>query len=302
MPLKRCAILAAAGCLVSSCSTLLPQHSPADLFPVLSRIRANGEMVVAMSGEQPPLNTTDPSGAVIGLEPDIARLLADSLGVELRIVTKPFSELLLTLERGEADAVISGVTITPERNMRHAFVGPYFVSGKSVLAKAKTIKRLDEMRELNEPATRLAVLAGSTSEIFVSEVLPRAQMASVAAYEEGVQGILDGTFDALIADFPFCVLAVLKYPQAQLVTLSEPFTFEPLGIALPANDPLFLNLVENFLVTMEGTGRLLEMKAHWFSDGPWLENMEKMERKLRRPRAPHQSAGSPRVDRSPLPG
>lgn len=260
---------------VTGCTLIRPELAAFDPHPVISRIRARGEIVIGMTGNQPPLNTQDPSGAIVGLEPDIAQMLADSMGVKLRLVAKPFPELLPALDRGEIDAAMSGMTITPERNLQYAFVGPYFISGKSVLATAKSIKKLDETEELNSPDTRLAYLAGSTSEIFVNEVLPRARSIAVQSYDEGVKLILDHTVDALVADFPFCVLTVLKHTNARLVTLSEPFTYEPLGIALPASDPLFINLMENFLVTMEGTGRLFEMKARWFTDGPWLEEMER---------------------------
>jgi polar amino acid transport system substrate-binding protein len=272
---------------VAGCTMTRPEPTTIDPHPVVSRIRSRGEIVIGMSGNQPPLNTQDPSGAIVGLEPDIAQMLADSMGVKLRLVAKPFAELLPALDRGEIDAAMSGMTITPERNLEYAFVGPYFISGKSVLATAKSIKKLDETAELNSPETRLAYLAGSTSEIFVTEVLPRARSVAVQSYDEGVKLIIDRTVDALVADFPFCVLTVLKHTNARLVTLSEPFTYEPLGIALPANDPLFVNLVDNFLVTMEGTGRLFEMKARWFTDGPWLEEME--QRKPQRG-VPRQSA------------
>jgi len=282
-------LLVLTACAAAACSATQSAPTAFDATPVVNRIRARSEIVVGMSGEQPPLNTRDPSGAIIGLEPEIAQLLADSMGVELRVVTMPFAALLPALERGEIDAAMSGMTITPERNLKHAFVGPYFISGKSVLASAKSIKKLDETAELNSPDTRLAYLAGSTSEIFVSELLPRARSIAVSSYDEGVKMILDRTIDALVADFPFCVLTVLKHSDAKLVTLSEPFTYEPLGIALPANDPLFVNLVQNFLVTMEGTGRLLEMKARWFTAGPWLEEMERV---VPRRKVPRQSASN----------
>lgn len=285
--------LAVAGCA----ATRGPAPTP-DPHPVISRILGRGEIVIGMSGNQPPLNTQDPSGAIVGLEPDIAQMLADAMGVKLRLVAKPFPELLPALERGEIDAAMSGMTITPERNLKYSFVGPYFVSGKSVLATAKSIKKLDETDELNSPDIRLAYLAGSTSEIFVTEVLPRARSVAVQSYDEGVKLILDHAVDALVADFPFCVLTVLKHTNAKLVTLSEPFTYEPLGIALPANDPLLVNLVDNFLVTMEGTGRLFEMKARWFTDGPWLEEMER--RKPPRRGGPRQSAQEGPVG-SPVP-
>jgi ABC-type amino acid transport substrate-binding protein len=55
------------------------------------------------------------------------------------LVVKPFASLLPALQRGEVDLVISGVTITPERNARVAFAGPYFISGKSLLFKSRKI-------------------------------------------------------------------------------------------------------------------------------------------------------------------
>ncbi len=47
-------------------------------------------------------------------------------------------------------------------------------------------------------------------------------------------------------------------------TLFSLLTYEPIGIALPANDPLFVNWTENFLARMEGTGILDEIGKHWF--------------------------------------
>ena len=284
---------ALAATMVAGCSALQPvgKASKSDHpSPTIARIRERGALVIGLSGDQPPLNSTEKTGEIVGLEPDIARLLADSLGFELRMVTKPFNELLPALMAGEVDAVISGMTMTPERNLDVAFVGPYFVSGKSVLAKAKTIKGISQPADLDNPKMRLVALAGSTSEIFVRELLPKAQLLTAPTYEQGVQMVLKDQADALVADFPYCVLQVLEHPEAKLVTLGEPFTYEPLGIATAGNDPLFTNLVTNFLITMEGTGRLFEMKVRWFSDGPWLDEMEPERKPPRKKKAGEQSA------------
>jgi len=69
-------------------------------------------------------------GEIVGFEIDIVQALADAMGLELRFDVRPFPELLPALERGETDLVISGLTMTPERNARVAFAGPYFVSGR----------------------------------------------------------------------------------------------------------------------------------------------------------------------------
>ena len=169
--------------------------------------------------------------------------------------------------------VISGLTITAERNARVAFVGPYLISGKSVLTKSETLANVESSTVLNDPKRSYAVLAGSTGEAFVRQVLPKAKLVATPDYDEAVQMVINDEVDALVADFPICQLSVMRYPEAGLSALSTPFTIEPLGIALPPDDPLFVNLVDNYLTTLEKTGLLNRFKARWFSRGPWLAEL-----------------------------
>ena len=239
----------------------------------LQHILDRGELRVGLTGDQPPLNMMDKNGEIIGLEVDLMNALTQSMGMDAKFVVKPFADLLPALERGDVDLVISGMTITPERNARFAFAGPYFISGKSVLTKSETIANVDSATKLDDPARTYAALAGSTSEAFVQGVLPRAKLISTRDYRSAVQMVVDDEVEAMIADFPICQLAVLQHPEADLSTLITPFTVEPLGIALPADDPLLVNLIENYLTTLENTGLLTQFKAKWFADGSWVSEL-----------------------------
>jgi polar amino acid transport system substrate-binding protein len=55
--------------------------------------------------------------------------------------------------------------------------------------------------------------------------------------------------------------------------VDKPFTYEPLGIAVPANDPLLVNWVENFLMTLGGSGGLQVLTERWFKDPSWLNKL-----------------------------
>jgi len=239
----------------------------------LQSILDSGELRIGLSGNQPPLNMADKNGEIIGLEVDLMNALAHSMGLTTRFIVKPFADLIPAIENGEVDVVISGMTITPERNARVAFAGPYFISGKSVLTKSQAIASADNATLLNNADQRYAVLAGSTSESFVEQVLPKAVSVPAMDYDSAVQMVLDDQVDAMIADFPICQLSVLRHPEAELSTLMTPFTIEPLGIALPADDLLFVNLIENYLKTLESTGLLVQFKAQWFSDGSWISEI-----------------------------
>ena len=239
----------------------------------LDRILESGELRVGLSGNQPPLNMKNKSGEIIGLEVDLLDALALSMGLETRLVTMPFGDLLPALEKGEVDLVMSGMTITPERNARVAFVGPYVISGKSLLTKSKTIASVESAAALDVANRTYAALRGSTSEDFVKTNLPKAKLVPTQDYDSAVQMVIADEVDALVADYPICALSVLRHPEAGLSMLATPFTVEPLGIALPAGNPLFVNLLENYLTTLDGTGLLTQLKAKWFSDGTWVSEL-----------------------------
>ena len=239
----------------------------------LDRIIESGQLRVGLSGNQPPLNMKNKSGEIIGLEVDLLEALAESMGLETILVAMPFADLLPALEKGEVDLVMSGMTITPERNARVAFVGPYVISGKSLLTKSKTIANVESVSVLDMPGRTYAALRGSTSENFVKTNLPQAKLVATRDYDTAVHMVIDDEVDALVADYPICALSVLRHPEAGLSMLTTPFTVEPLGIALPAEDPLFANLVENYLNTLDGTGLLTQLKAKWFSDGSWVSEL-----------------------------
>lgn len=265
--------------LLSCCLAILQSAPPAlaetsdNTQTRLQRVVKSGELRIGLTGSQPPLNMTNKSGEIIGLEVDLIKALANAMGLDAHFTTMPFAELLPALDQGKVDLVISGMTITPERNAKVAFAGPYYITGKSVLAKSGAIDVSADAATLNNPKRSYAALAGSTSEEFVQFVFPKAKLVATTDYDQAVQMVIEGKVDALIADFQICALSIWRHPEVDLVTLSETFTVEPLGIALPADDPLLVNLVTNYLETLEYTGLLGQFKAKWLADGSWINEL-----------------------------
>jgi polar amino acid transport system substrate-binding protein len=259
--------LALAGC-ASFGGSEGPQGSRA-----LDRITRSGELRIGMTGEQPPLNMTSRSGELFGLEVALGRVLAGQMGVKARFVRLPFAQLLPAVESGEVDLVMSGMTITPRRNKRVAFVGPYYVSGKSLLTTSESVARVRQPSDLDQDSFRFAALAGSTSEDFVRNLLPNASLVTTPGLERGIAKVLAGEVDALVADRETCAVAVLRNPGRGLLATEVPLTVEPMGIALPPDDPLFANLLENYLDALEGTGMLEEATAYWFENPAWLKSL-----------------------------
>jgi polar amino acid transport system substrate-binding protein len=241
--------------------------------PLLSRIVKSGELRVGMSGDQPPLNFKSKSGEMVGLEVDLAKAIAGAMGVQLKIVQRPFGELLAALEKGDVDLVMSGMTITPERNMQFAFVGPYYVSGKSILTKSSTLSKAKQASDLDKPGVAFAALAGSTSQHFVEVVLPKAKLVPTKDYDEAVQLLLKDKVQALVADQEICVVTGMRHPKAGLAALARPLTIEPIGIAVAPGDPLFVNFLENTLAALRAAEALDALHARWIENSEWLSQL-----------------------------
>jgi polar amino acid transport system substrate-binding protein len=244
---------------------------PAPAGTVLDRILKEGELVVGTTGTQPPLSMTTKDGEIIGLDADIAKLIATSLGVKIRFSKMLFSELIPALESGKADMIISGMTMTPERNAKVPFIGPYYVSGKGILLKEKSLAALDK-EGLDSPKFKVAALKGSTSQAFVETVTPQAKLVAAASYDEALDLLFQDKIDVPVADFPFCLYCVSRYADKGLTVRGGRLTFEPLGIGV-REDALLLNWLENFLKILTGTGELTKLHDLWFQDTSWIKQL-----------------------------
>lgn len=245
--------------------------SVANAGSVLEGILKKGELVVAITGDQPPLNATTKGGEIIGLDADLARAIAGSMNVKLRFAKMAFPELLPALQAGKADMIISGMTMTPDRNLKVAFIGPYHVSGKGILTKYKSLETLKK-DGLDSGKFRVATLKGSTSQYAVEKSAPKAKLTLTASYDEALKMLFEDKVEAVIADYPFCAFVVVRYPDQGLAVGESRLTFEPLGIAV-REDALLMNGLENFVKMLMASGDLNLLTDKWFKSGAWIKQL-----------------------------
>jgi ABC-type amino acid transport substrate-binding protein len=267
-----CSLAAIVG-LLSGCAEMNRAPTPSS-SPVLDRILSRGELRVGMSGDMPPLNMTTKEDKIIGLDADLASLVANAMGVKLNVQKMAFASLLPAMEAGSIDMIISNMTMTPDRNMKVAFVGPYFTSGKGLLTKRSTLAEAKKLEDLNSPQFTFVALRGSTSEAVVRKGAPQAKLLTAATENEGVQMVIDGKADGMLADFPICVVAAHRFPAPGLVPVRAPITYEPIGIAVPRGDPQLVNWLQNFLGGIEKAGYMKDLGEKWFAKPTWIDQLK----------------------------
>lgn len=261
-------------CLVAGCTTMESASRGTSAKPVIDRVMSRGELRVGMSGGMPPLNMLSKTDKLMGMDVDLAGMIAGTMGVRLAVLKIPFPDLLPALEKGTVDLVISNMTITSERSKRVAFAGPYFVSGKALLTKRSTLANARSGAELNSPAFSFVALKSSTSQAFIQKEAPAARLFTTRSEEEAIQMVIGDKADAMIADYPICRVALLRNPDAGLASFVVPLTVEPIGIAVPKEDPLLASWLGNFLVSLQATQQLEALQDKWFNNPEWLNLMK----------------------------
>ena len=240
--------------------------------PEIDSILKKGELTVGTSGTYPPLTAKTKDGKLMGLDIDISGVIAASMGVKLKMVSLPFDELLPALESGKIDLIISNMTITPKRNLKVAFVGPYLVSGQSLLTSKEVAISVNKPEDINKPDFTLAVPRGTTSEMIAKQLLPKVGLTITKSTDEAVQLLMKEKVKAVMLDYPLCKTLEFRYKDRG-VFATPPFSFEPIGIALRGDDPLFTNLLENVLNMISNNGALNMMKRSWFEDAAWMKDL-----------------------------
>ena len=129
--------LAGLGLLIGAMALFATHTARAD---ELQDIKSSGVLVVGVKADYPPFGYLSPKGANIGIEPDLARNLAQRLGVKVQFVSVVAANRIEFLQQGKINVLIATMSDTPEREKIVDIIHPnYYASGYNVMVP-KTVK------------------------------------------------------------------------------------------------------------------------------------------------------------------
>ncbi len=241
--------------------------TPYDIYEgsKLRQVVKKGKLVVGMELKFWPFEYTDEQGRPMGLDVDIARAIADALGVELEIKDMEWTGLIPALASDKIDIIISGITGTLERAKTITFTRPYFVTGLCALTSAQKAADVNDIGQLDDPNRIIAVKTGTTADLVATKRFPKAQINRFKDETSCAQEVVNGRADAFFYD----QISVAKHHKQNPETtraLLEPFTFEPYCIALQKGDFDWWQWLEMFLETAAANGTLKKIHARHLGD------------------------------------
>lgn len=240
----------------------------------LEKIIQKGEIRVGFEAGYMPFEMTDQNGRFVGFDIDIAKEMAKAMGVKFVPVNTAWDGIIPSLITDKFDIIMSGMTVTQERNLKVNFADPYIIVGQTILLNKKHEGTVKSFRDLNDSKFIVTSKLGTTGEMAVKRKIPKATYKSFETETEAALEVVNGKADAFVYDLPYCVVFMANQGGDKLVFLDEPFTFEPLAWAINKGDPDFLNFLNNFLRQIKNDGRYDKIYQKWIQSTDWIKNVQ----------------------------
>jgi polar amino acid transport system substrate-binding protein len=227
----------------------------------LDKIKSRGVLVVGSKADYKPFGFRDPSGAIVGFEPDIGKEIADKLGVKLELEPVVSSNRMQFLQQGKIDLMIATMNDKPDRRQVVGIIDPlYYASGVNVLASKKAaLKNWEQLKGQKVCGIQGAWYNKPVAEKYGADIVAfKGQAEAETALMQGncIAWVYDDTaFAERLAD------AKWKDFEMPLETILE----EPWGIAvkLEERDGPWGKFVSETIADWHRSGRLIELEKKW---------------------------------------
>jgi polar amino acid transport system substrate-binding protein len=234
-----------------------------------------GELKVGFESGYMPFEMTDKTGNFVGFDIDMAKEMAKAMGVKFVPVNTAWDGIIPALLTKKFDIIMSGMTVTQERNLKINFADPYIVVGQTVIINKKHAGKIKSYKDLNDAKYTVTSKLGTTGEQSVKRLIPKAQYKSFEEEVTAAMEVVAGKADAFVYDLPFCVVFMAQQGgTGQLAFLDKPFTYEPLAWAVRKGDPDFLNWLNNFLAQVKNDGRYDRIYQKWIKSSGWIKDIK----------------------------
>lgn len=243
----------------------------------LNKILNKGELRVALEPGYMPFEMKDKKGRIIGYDVDIAKAMAKAMGVKLKIEETAFDGIIAGLLTNKYDIIISGMTITQQRNLKINFSDPYIVVGQTILLNKKHQNEIKVSKDLDNEKYTITAVLGQTGEIAARKFFKKAKVITFETESEAVSEVLNGRATAFVNDQPYNTVFMDGKGKGSLIHMDTPLTYEPLAFAIRKGDPDFINWLNNFLrqIKEDKVVNLHErLYNKWFVETKWLKKVQ----------------------------
>ena len=205
------------------------------------------------------------NGQRIGFEVDLMNEIARRLALTPVFVDTQWETILQQMQAGQYDAIVGGITITPQREKSLAWSMPYMTTTLSIVVDSRRSPRIRGVADLR--AASVGVQASTTDYDVAVRMQQKGQIGSVKVYsfdriQDAMVDLAAGRITAVMKVYPVAAWLARQTPDLSIVA-QVPDDPQPLGIGFARNNPDLLAAVNRALADMQRDGTYARLVQKW---------------------------------------
>lgn len=226
----------------------------------LDRVKAAGVLKIGVDDAFPPMEYRNEKGEIIGFDVDLAKEIGRRIGVAIEWVPTAWDGVILALQSGKFDIILSSMTITEERAKKVDFSPPY-IYGAQIIAVREQDKSINSVADLAGKV--VGTQLGSTGEEAARKLKGIKDLKLYGQFTDAFTDLGIGRIQALVVDEFVGRYYVTKRPGVYRV-LSERLSEEAVGIAFRKEDKALRDAVCAAIEAIKADGTYAAISKKWF--------------------------------------
>ena len=227
----------------------------------LSTIKERGSIKVATNAEFEPFEYKD-GDKIVGIDIDIAKKIAESLNVSIKINDVSFDAIIAELGNKNCDFAIAAMSYSEDKAKSVDFSDPYYYAKQAVL-----VAGLSGIKSANDlPDKKIGVHMGTTGDIYCTENFKNADIQRYNKGSDAVLDLINGRLDAVVID-DAPAYKLVRVPGNKVKMLDDYLFEESYRIAVPKGNAKLLNHINVTLKTMKDSGEINKIVSKYITSG-----------------------------------
>ena len=253
-------------CFTAACGGAAPDQaattsdkSEKDLS--LSRVLGNGQLIIGIDENYPPIGFKDENGQYVGFDIDVARETCFRMGIDLVVKSIDWSEKDELLDSREIDCIWNGMSVSPEREKSMTLSVPYMQN--QLIFMVTTGSDVRTFLDLEDK--RIGVQRGTTAEDAMAnnEKFEQAQIIPCRNIPDLFDKLSQGEVDAILVDSIVAYYYVAR-TEDEFYSLPECLVEEKLAIGFRKGDIALRDRIQKIMYAMNDDGTLAKISEKWF--------------------------------------
>lgn len=220
-----------------------------------------------------PWTVRTESGELIGFEIDLARKLAEDMGVNADFRVYSWNDIINALQLGEIDIIAGGMAITPARALQVSFSRPVATSGVGIATNTEMTADIETLADLNDASITITTVSDSLAAGVANRLFTDANVQVFAGPGPAETEVLEGRAHAYLATMPEVRFLALRNSRTVDMPISEPLLASSEALAVRKGEQELLNFLNAWVTARQSDKWISTTHEYWFGTLDWMDRI-----------------------------